>query len=669
MTSLGENIHSRYDSIFSIDTEGMTSLFQARHRVLGTLHALRVMRQPAGEPHRLRETFLDLARLQARLRHPAWVRVHNVFEEADIAVVASDFTEGVTLDKHLAAVGALDVVVAAGMVATLAEAVAELHELGAAHHELRPGLIIVGGNGEGVKITHLSMSLQFTGEGPAVPYASPEELAHPGAGDGQADVHALGAILHHAVTGLATEPSLLRVEALNRRRSGKGFARFTSHVGLGAIIRAATADRLDARTNDPRELATVLNGWVQRQSTSSDDDIDLGVPEPEPGEEAEVEPAPAPPPPMPVKARAAFPTKWVAIGAGVLLGLGMVAAIAHYREARRMELALAQARDRAARSVALTDEALRMLERHKSDFSANKDASLLSSALESAIQAVASAPSPRALGVQALAKTWVDGWHMGSFDWDGDHFRRANASTALAAEGGSAEGLLARAMVVARACKVLDVSDGSRAGHCEEAGSLFVRANASLAESPATWLRFEAIWTATAYYNHMAAAATAAGEAGASQASIQAMALCAQGRAILEASPANDRILERECVRASGASGRYTDYFMWANLLQDDDLSSNPDLSSETVKLMYTTALPACSTLVVNKKNPRRRSLPYGTEASPSYTFCYAAGLKALGCPEQANVVIGQGQWLDGSLPWSSLLEGEGFRECYLDAR
>lgn len=48
VTSLGENIHSRYDSIFSIDTEGMTSLFQARHRVLGTLHALRVMRQPAG---------------------------------------------------------------------------------------------------------------------------------------------------------------------------------------------------------------------------------------------------------------------------------------------------------------------------------------------------------------------------------------------------------------------------------------------------------------------------------------------------------------------------------------------------------------------------------------------------------------------------------------------
>lgn len=658
MTSLGENIQSRYESINPVDTEGLTALFQAKHRVLGSLHALRILRQPAGQPHRLRETFLDRARLQARLRHRAWVRVHNVFEEPDLAIVASDFMEGVTLDKHIATIGAMDPVLAASLVATLAEAVAELHDLGAVHHELRPGLIMLEAKGDGVKITHLSLSLQFTGEGPAVGYASPEALARPGAGDPRADVYSLGAILHHAVSGQAPEPSLLRMDALNRWTGGNGLARLDNLAGLDAIVRAATAEHMDVRTNDARALAAVLNSWMLRQGTYSTSSADV--------EDEVVAPATAPRAPSrnsrPAAPRA-FPTGWAAIVAMILLGVGGVAAM-------RIERDRADALAREARSVALTTEALRLLESHKSDLVANNDPTILTAALAEATSAVASATSPRALGVQALARTWVEGWHRSDFEWDRDHFRRADASTALAAQGGTAEGELARAIVLARACKSLDVSDGSRAGHCTEAGSLFKRANASLAQTPATWLQFEAIWTEAAFYNHLAATATQAGEgdAVASQASNQAMALCDQGRPILSSSPANDRVLERDCIRASGATGRYTDYFMWANLLQEDDLATGSDLASATVQLLYRAPLRACASLVM-ERNRSGRSVPGGVDGHPSYTFCYAAGLKALGCAEQANVVIGTGQGLDGSLPWNALVEGEGFRRCYLDRR
>lgn len=676
MGALGNNIEDRYESIVAINTEGLTSVYRARHRVLGSVHVLRILRQAAGQPNGLREAFLDRARLQARLRHPAWVRVHNVYEEAGLAVVASDFVEGVALDTHLAAGGALDSVAAAGLVAILAEAVAELHDLGVAHHELRPGLVILEGEARVARITHLSLSLQFTGEGPAVGYASPEELVHPGAGDARADVHALGAMLHHAVSGVAPDPSVRRSDALNRKLGGRGLPPLTNHESLGAIVRAATGDRLGERTHDARALGAVLSRWVQRQEAQGDENVELTLPEPEAGSWASEDEVPASSVPIapsestepltaPTERAAAAAINgrrpWAfgamiagcaAIGAVAMLGVGGFAAYDHWRTSRSAEL---------------TEASMSILGRYKTDPGANDDASVLASGLSLATQAVDYSATPRALGVQALAQTWLDGWHLANAKWDADRFRRATASTSVAAAGGSAEGVFARALVLGSACKLLDVSDSSRAGYCAEADSLYQAADASLAHDARTWLRFEVMWTRAAFYNQQALAAAAAGASPdlARRAWAQAMAVCDQGRPLLASSPVNDRELEQECVVASGGTGRYADYFTWARLLQADDLERHSKLTSNNVEVVYRGALPGCSTLRF-ERNRKKKTVPHVGD-SPSYMFCYAAGLRALGCTGQSDIVIGTGATLDPSLPWADILGGGGGVICYLD--
>lgn len=682
MGALGNNIEDRYESIVAINTDGLTSVYRARHRVLGAVHVLRILRQAAGQPNGLREAFLDRARLQARLRHPAWVRVHNVYEEADLAVVASDFVEGVALDARITNAGALDSVAAARLVALLAEAVAELHDLGVAHHELRPGLVILEGEGRTARITHLSLSLQFTGEGPAVGYASPEELVHPGAGDARADVHALGAILHHVVSGVAPDPSLRRSDALSRRLGGGALPALTNHESLGAIVRAATGDRLSERTQDARALGAVLGRWLARQSTPPHHDVELSLPEPEPEVEAsapataqalpeeDLGPGPAPGDVGESTAPSTVPTAPVAspgrgsraLGAMVggcgaiavvaLLALGAFVAYSHWR---------------AGRSAELTDEALSILEKYKTDPVANDDASVLTAGLSRATQAVDYAATPKALGVQALAQTWVDGWHLANAKWDADRFRRANASTATAATGGAPEGVFARALVLGAACKLLELSDGSRSGYCAEADSLYKEANSSLAHDPRTWLRFEVMWTRTAFYNQQALAATSAGSSAdvAARAWTQAMSVCDEGRAILSSSPVNDRELEQECVASAGGAGRYAEYFSWARLLQADDLAGGSKLTSDNVQVVYRGALPACSTLRF-ERNRKKKTVPQVGD-SPSYMFCYAAGLRALGCTSQSDIVIGAGTTLDPWLPWADILAGGGGVSCYLD--
>jgi WD40 repeat protein len=207
---------------------GMGAVWKAWHRTLARVVALKTAK--AGEDP---ERFLTEARAMARLEHPLIVPVYEVGESGGRPFFAMEYLEGGSLDRYLAG-DPLPPREAAGLVRTLAQAVAAAHRQGVIHRDLKPANVLLAGTrekGKGTsqqktaptssplplpfslvpKITDFGLAKLTTG-GPGQTqsgiilgtpsYMSPEQAAGQGKTVGPAtDIYALGAILYECLTG------------------------------------------------------------------------------------------------------------------------------------------------------------------------------------------------------------------------------------------------------------------------------------------------------------------------------------------------------------------------------------------------------------------------------------------------------------------------------------
>lgn len=662
-STLGPAIDERYEDIAPIDMTGVTEVYRARHRVLGAVHALRVLRGTVGARGALRAAFIERARVQALLRHPAFVRVHNVYEEPDAVIVASEHLAAHSLADTITRDGPLPPERAVRVALTLAEGLEALHEAGMVHHELHGGSVLLDVATGAPRIGHLSLRLQSTGEGAAVSCASPEELVRPGAGDARADVHALGALLHHMLAGAPPFPLQPRERLLMARLGGERLPPLPGDPELSAIVRSATGDRVSERTQTAADLGKALSGWLARRAPAIDAVAPVvveGVLDQRPVDETAVTLPLEPPTVATVQARKerARPAFGLAAVVLALGGVGVVTAFCVggwllWKERQRAE------------SERLVGEVRSLLAWYKTDAAANEDASHLSRALGMAREAVDRHPSPSARGVHALALVWSDGWHYASAKWDEAKFTRADEVTRAALPDATAEGLLARGLLAGAACKLLPVGDARHAPHCAEAERQFIAAETLLLGDPRGWLRVELWWSQAVQHNRVARFGWSAGDTtAAGRAWANALAVCERARQDLAQAPVNDAELAQECVEAAGGVRRYDAWFAWSCWLQEDDRRDDGQLKSSNVETIYRGALPECSKLKF-ERNRKKKTLPKTNEV-PVFYFCYAAGLQALGCPSQAAVVAQAAARFDPSLPWSELARA-GAPECYLD--
>ena len=82
MTELTQGtLVANYEILEQIGEGGMASVYRVRHRVLQSIHALKVLDSKLARDDTLRERFLSAGRIQARLNHPAIVAVTDVVAE------------------------------------------------------------------------------------------------------------------------------------------------------------------------------------------------------------------------------------------------------------------------------------------------------------------------------------------------------------------------------------------------------------------------------------------------------------------------------------------------------------------------------------------------------------------------------------------------------------
>jgi WD40 repeat protein len=204
-----------YELLEELGQGGMGCVFRARHRGLGRLVALKMIRTgtPATTVERLR--FRTEAEAAARLDHPNIVPIHEIGEHDGQPYLAARYVAGGPLSRHLDCFPS-DPRAAAALVAQLARAVAHAHERGVLHRDLKPGNVLLewpAGDGPPVpyvtdfglaKLLDRDAGLTQTGIVVGTPsYMAPEQADGGTAVTTATDVYGLGTILYALLTGRA----------------------------------------------------------------------------------------------------------------------------------------------------------------------------------------------------------------------------------------------------------------------------------------------------------------------------------------------------------------------------------------------------------------------------------------------------------------------------------
>lgn len=191
-----------------IGAGGAAVVYRARHQVLHSLHALKVLHSDNPAMHR--RTVLE-GRIQGSLDHPHVVRVTDVLDHDGRVVLVMELVDGPDLHAWIGSQGSPPQV-AETVFRQIVGGVGAAHARGILHRDLKPANILVA-SGPLAKVTDFGLGrmegnerLTRVGTRLGTPaYMSPEQL-RAGAIDQRADIWALGCILYELLTGRRAFP-------------------------------------------------------------------------------------------------------------------------------------------------------------------------------------------------------------------------------------------------------------------------------------------------------------------------------------------------------------------------------------------------------------------------------------------------------------------------------
>ncbi len=194
---------------------GMGSVYRARHALLRRPTAIKLL-----PPHKAGEQairrFEREVQQTSRLTHPNTVAIFDFGHTPDgVFYYAMEYLEGVALDELVAIAGPQPASRVIHILAQAAEALAEAHQKGLIHRDVKPANIVLcerGGIQDVVKVVdfglvkdvgaagdvQLSTAADITG---TPLYIAPESLLDPTTVDGRTDIYALGGVAYYLLAG------------------------------------------------------------------------------------------------------------------------------------------------------------------------------------------------------------------------------------------------------------------------------------------------------------------------------------------------------------------------------------------------------------------------------------------------------------------------------------
>lgn len=205
--------------------------------------------------------FTAEAQLLAQFQHPDIVRVTDLFEDSGTAYMVMERLEGETLQQRLERLGPLNPQDVQTLAVRVARALGAVHGAGLLHRDLKPDNIFLEQSGRVVLIDFGSARGFVSGQTVrhtrlVTPgYAPMEQYGSAARFGPYTDIYALGATLHHALTGRMppSAPDLMTGTPLPALPA-------STPAGLREAIQAAMSPRVTDRPQAAQDLLTFLQG-------------------------------------------------------------------------------------------------------------------------------------------------------------------------------------------------------------------------------------------------------------------------------------------------------------------------------------------------------------------------------------------------------------------------
>jgi len=203
-TSIG-----KYTITRKIGEGGMASVYEARHEMLGTKVAIKVLNPILSANEQIRERFKNEAKLMASLNHKNITRISDFDEQPNQLSIILEFLEGEDLDEKIKRQGALPDEEILSIFKQAFAAFQYAHEKGIVHRDIKPSNIYILPDGQ-VKILDFGIAKLFgegnemtkTGTQMGTPiYMSPEQVKGDKSIDYRSDIYSLGITLYAAIVG------------------------------------------------------------------------------------------------------------------------------------------------------------------------------------------------------------------------------------------------------------------------------------------------------------------------------------------------------------------------------------------------------------------------------------------------------------------------------------
>src|ERR1700730_1324678 len=258
---------------------GMGQVFKARHRNLGRIVALKLIRKERlAPPDALRRVQREV-RSAAALSHPNIVHAYDADEISGTHLLVMEYIEGaIDLAKLVKKNGPLPVPQACEYIRQAALGLQHAFERGLVHRDIKPANLLLTANGAVVKVLDMGLarldqssadddkSSTMTQEGAVMgtpDYIAPEQALESHTVDIRADLYSLGCTFYYLLTGRAPFPTGTLMEKLLKHRleEPRPVEQLRPDVPAGgaAVVRKMMAKRPDDRFQTPAEVEAALS--------------------------------------------------------------------------------------------------------------------------------------------------------------------------------------------------------------------------------------------------------------------------------------------------------------------------------------------------------------------------------------------------------------------------
>ncbi len=203
-----------YQILRLIGRGGMGNVYLAQHTRLGRRVALKVIAGHRATDPKMQGRFETEMQAVGQLNHPNIVAALDAREVDGLAVLITEWIDGLDLAEVIRRTGPLSVADACRVTESVVDALTAIHEAGLVHRDIKPSNIMLDRQGN-VKLLDLGLARfqddsatrrELTATGQTIgtaDYLAPEQIDATGEVDGRTDVYALGCTLFKLLTGSA----------------------------------------------------------------------------------------------------------------------------------------------------------------------------------------------------------------------------------------------------------------------------------------------------------------------------------------------------------------------------------------------------------------------------------------------------------------------------------